>query len=161
MYHSRRVRALICARMIPYASVVVYTIFLSESRKMNFRVPYGSRETLNVLNCVTLRFRGLYTGCEKSFCGPRTKKLLRPFGGMGDRPIALFGSTPDKITYILNIFYFITFLCRILKLFSQVSRARLFLFKKVLCFVLIKLKLSEYIIKTELSCSIFNEVFSY
>ena len=47
--------------MIQCASVVVYTIFLSEDRKMNFRVPYGIREILNVLHCFTVSIlRPLY-----------------------------------------------------------------------------------------------------
>ena len=52
------------ARMIQYASVVVYTIFLSEGRKMNFRVLYGSCKILNEGIPITL----LYI---ESFCGLR------------------------------------------------------------------------------------------
>ena len=59
------------ARIIQNASVIVYTIFVSEGRKITFCILYGSREILNVLYCFTLSIsRPLCR--EKSFCGLRT-----------------------------------------------------------------------------------------
>ena len=55
------------ARMIRYASVV--DIFLPEDPKMNFRVPYGSRE-IHVLHRFTLSI-------SRPLCGMR-KVMLRP-----------------------------------------------------------------------------------
>ena len=86
MYHSRRVRVLgpsvarppklALGGMLHYASVVAYTIFLSEGRKMNFRVPYRSREILNVLHCFTLCIsRPLYAP-QKFIFWPEDKKIV-------------------------------------------------------------------------------------
>ena len=66
MHQGRKIATL--SENNTYASVVPYTIFLSEGRKINFRVPYRiSREILNVLQVLPLVFCGLYTGRKNSF----------------------------------------------------------------------------------------------
>ena len=58
----------------PYRCIIYY---LSEGRKMNFRVPYGSREILNVLHypkCITLHCFTL--SISRPLYGPR-KVILR------------------------------------------------------------------------------------
>ena len=62
--------------MLHYASVVAYTIFLSEGRKMNFRVPYGSREIINVLHCFTLCISRPLYGPQKFILRPEDKKKI-------------------------------------------------------------------------------------
>ena len=86
VYHSRRVRVLgpsvarqpkhALGGMLHYASMVAYTIFLSEGRKMNFRVPYGSREILNVLHCFTLCISRPLYGPQKFILRPEDKNSI-------------------------------------------------------------------------------------
>ena len=65
-------------RMIHFASLVYNVLFLFEGRKMNFRVPYGSREILNVFCGLGLTFsisRPLY-GPQKFILRPEDKKII-------------------------------------------------------------------------------------
>ena len=50
-----------------------YTIFLSEYHKMNFCVPYGSREILNVLHCFILSISRPLYGPQKVILRPENK----------------------------------------------------------------------------------------
>ena len=62
------------ARMIQCASVVVYTIFLPQGRKINFCVPYGSCEMLNELYCLTLSILRPLHRPQKVILRPKEKK---------------------------------------------------------------------------------------
>ena len=50
--------------------------FLSEVRKMNFRVPYRSREILNVSHCFTLCISRPLCGPQKFILRPEDKKIV-------------------------------------------------------------------------------------
>ena len=75
MYHSERVRALgpsICVHGRTY-------YFLSEGRKINFRVPYSSREILNILHCLTFGISGPLYEMQKYIWQLRTTKYIQCF----------------------------------------------------------------------------------